>query len=370
MSTWIGPTNNIYGHKYRCGCRDCQDVRNRYASMRAKLVRQGRGIELVDVEPVKDHLDMLTGLGALASTIQRRIGDYDLSQMMGTIHNRPSPKRMKKKYADAILALTPRDVSVPDPKHDRMSDYVLAKGSARRLQGLSLYGWTPKLISQYSGIPTATLGWIKSERSVNIQVDHFLRLREATSIMLAKPAPVTQAAKRTQNHAAKMGYVNLFDWNDIDDPVDEPTATQTPKGEELVDEMFLNALVEGVTTYDPKRDGQLNDSEKFRLAELVVHAEPQFVQYERTDSEDLRLRQVTPDERYSSILGVTRSVGYKWVRRVDGYVKTRQPAQPIKREERKCVTCGEVKNTGAFIDSLRWHTDLTSCKACRSAKLI
>lgn len=163
----------------------------------------------VDSTPVRAHLEYLLSVGMTSSMIARGAGVSKrfVDKTIGGV-----TKTTLRPYAAAILTLTPR----PN-KHQAL---VMGYPTRRRLEALAVRGWSFPAIATESGISPEYLRYIRTGERVSwnlhctvADVYDRLHLRDGGNT-------------RAKNWAAREGFAHPFDWDDIEDFHESPTAPE------------------------------------------------------------------------------------------------------------------------------------------------
>lgn len=116
---------------------------------------------------------------------------------------------------------------------------VPALGTRRRIEGLGFLGYSTSDLSRRAGRHRSWL--LKVTRNEWVQQETAELVAVMFEQLCMRPAPDTDASRRTRARARRAGYVPPLAWDDIDDPDEQPTGWEyvhADRGEiltELVD---------------------------------------------------------------------------------------------------------------------------------------
>ncbi|MGF0118806.1 hypothetical protein ACQFYA_21135 [Promicromonospora sp. Marseille-Q5078] len=140
----------------RCRCRPCADANSVYESDRARRLAYGR-TDLVDAEPVREHVRRLAAAGIGLKTLAQRSGVargslwklmYGVTRPDGT---RVPSRRVRRDTAAAILKVAPTlDVVARGSR-------VHARTTALRVRALVATGWSVPRIAAAAGVDRQAL---------------------------------------------------------------------------------------------------------------------------------------------------------------------------------------------------------------------
>lgn len=209
----------------RCRCRPCCDAASTYNRGLSKRNAYGRS-NLVDADPVRDHIKTLGEAGIGLKTITRHTGINGgvlckLIYGVPETGRRPS-RKIKKTNAAKILALDPRD-----PSLIAGGARIDSTGTSRRLQALVAMGWSQSKLARQLGLtPTNFCPLVNGTRPTTAARaravrDLYDRLWNATPPRQDKGDKV--AYTRARRHAQAHGWAPPLAWDD--DTIDDPAAT-------------------------------------------------------------------------------------------------------------------------------------------------
>lgn len=187
-----------------CRCDACRAANTRYATMRELHPPQ-----LVDSQPIKEHLAQLRAAGVGKRTIARQSGVSQtvINRLIGIDGSKPA-RRVRAATAHKLLAV----------RADQLADgaYIDATGTTRRLQALVAIGHSQTALARRIGWTVANLNVIVLGNRDYVTVDT-ARLVAALYDELSM-TPGTSARARTV--AGKHGWLPPLAWDD--DDIDNP----------------------------------------------------------------------------------------------------------------------------------------------------
>ena len=204
--------------KDRCRCEDCTTA-SRVAEQKRRRARlYGIDAGLVDAQPVRDHLAVLSEAG-IGYKRASELAGVSLTVVQTILYHHPDrpdagpAKRVKRETAEKILAV--------QPLLDHVRDHtpVPSRGAARRIQALVARGWSQAKIAERAGITDQRMRPILDGVPANART---VRAINALYEELWDQAPPESthrdkvAASRARGRAARMGWVPPAAWDDID----------------------------------------------------------------------------------------------------------------------------------------------------------
>lgn len=200
-----------------CRCDVCRDGKSAYERRTAVSRLAGTWQPFVDAQPVREHLMRLgqAGIGYKRAALLAGLS-WSVCQavLYGKGGHAPSA-RIRPATAARLLAV-PVDPALLAP-----SARVPIDGTARRVQALACIGWS--LSAQ-----AARLGWTVQNFAWTVNRREAVEARTAQAVaylfedLSMTPAPGSQSATRTRNHAFRNGWFGPLAWDD--DTIDDPAA--------------------------------------------------------------------------------------------------------------------------------------------------
>lgn len=171
------------------------------------------GPQSVPAETVRPHVLWLKAQG---------LSDSRIAELAGVSRNTVERVKLGRSVwigtdnARRILA-----VLGTDPGPDSM---VPNDGFRRRVEALQLQGWTLGEIGRRLGVNGHVWDRCKYKRMKYSEVQRFIPILErlANETPPLDTAGRRRAAGKARHTAERRGYVNLFGWDDIDDPTEKP----------------------------------------------------------------------------------------------------------------------------------------------------
>jgi hypothetical protein len=231
-----------------CRCLPCCFASSEYDRQLKRRNAYGRS-NLVDAAPARQRVAELMAAGVGLKQIVRQSGVaqgalwklmYGKKRPDGTMT--PS-RRITRANADRLLAMQPGD-----PKLLADGARVDSTGARRRLQALACLGWSINRLAAEASIDRQPLD--QAMRGELITARTARAVDAVYELLWDQPAPARDhrekiAASRARRAAEVAGWSRPQAWDDdtIDDPAAVPSQGET---EELVDELAVDAVLEGV----------------------------------------------------------------------------------------------------------------------------
>lgn len=223
----------------RCRCEPCRKANTAYAQQLRKRRAYGR-IDLVDAQPVREHVEALraAGVGLKSQATATGVHHSQYSRLVyGRSHLNEKPtQRMRSANAKAMLSLTLT-------QYDRLPGRALvpADGTRRRVQALATLGWSVTALARMLGRAPENLHL--SIRSDLVTAATAREVRALYDRLWSTPAPAgedraTRSARSKVIAAARRkGWVPPLAWDDatIDNPDAVPDLGGKP-GDTLVED--------------------------------------------------------------------------------------------------------------------------------------
>lgn len=212
------PPLNITKHGsagYRRGCR-CTDCR---AGVAARERRRYRDRTLG-----RDTRNRTPGVAMQALTKLRQTGmswpDIEAATGIGA-RNLQQLAAGERVY---ITAVTEHAITRALQAETRLAPTtrVPALGAARRIQGLNLLGWNMRDIAREAGVSVDTISRVAHNHTSNLQNAANQAITAATKALVRRRPPEGRYAAGTRTRARQHGWTPLMEWDDIDDPTEQP----------------------------------------------------------------------------------------------------------------------------------------------------
>lgn len=229
----------------KCRCEPCTEAARVYEVQRRRDRLYGIDAGLVDAQPVRDHLAVLSnaGIGYRHAADLAGVSRTAVQTILYHHSSRPGAgpaKRVKAATAQRILSVQP---SLTTLAGGATTD---SRGAARRLQALVARGWSQRRLTTETGVSMSTIASILNGRPAAATT---IKLIAVAYEMLWDQAPPTArhhdrvAAARSRNYAAVRGWAPPAAWDDIDHDAAPQAHTararRIPVGERLDDLDFL-----------------------------------------------------------------------------------------------------------------------------------
>jgi transcriptional regulator with XRE-family HTH domain len=158
----------IHGRRYTynqgCRCAECAAANLAYGRERSRRLAEiewgSKEPELIDAQPVKDHLRRLKRAGLSLVQLAELAGTSEttIKIMLGMKRNRPA-HRVRTELADRILAITKEQL--PE------KGMVPSLGTRRRLQALVAIGYSSYQLAELMGTSASHVGhWMTREERI------------------------------------------------------------------------------------------------------------------------------------------------------------------------------------------------------------
>lgn len=233
---------SLYAYtQHKCRCEPC--VTHHYRHQKRYTVDRAAGrAHLVDAQPLRDHVALLTAAGMSQWDITIAAGWKSRNALACALKaDRVTPKTMSR-----VMAIT-------TPPVTRRNGYVDATGSRRRLQALSVMGYTFRNIAHRLGnLDQSTYVYIANGETATIRRRTAQSIAELYDELWDKPG----ASKRSTCIALRKGYAPPLAWDDdtIDDPGARPTGiagkrVSSKRRAEMVEDFIDTLGTHGGDTY-------------------------------------------------------------------------------------------------------------------------
>lgn len=215
---------------YRRGCRreECRQAERDYARQVARLKAYGRWQPFTDAAPVREHVRglMASGLGAARIAALAGISRGTLSHLLygDPARQLPPSRRIRASAAQQLLAVR--------PCLDNLASMaaVDAAGTRRRLQALTVTGWSGRMLAGLLPMEPSNLNAILRGRPA-VSAATARRARQLYDELWDQPPPERTrgeriSAARARGHAARHHWPPPLAWDD--DTIDDPAARPHP----------------------------------------------------------------------------------------------------------------------------------------------
>lgn len=204
----------------KCRCTPCGRANREDEVKRVRLHAYGRWDNLVDAQPVRDHIAALrdAGMGWKRVAFLAGVSNGAMTKLIYGMNGKAPSRRVRRETADAILGIQP--APAPGVRVD-------STGTKRRLQALVAIGWSIEKLAAASGIDRQRLDGAMRGRQVLL--DTKTRVIALYDELWDQRPPEGDhrariAAERSRNRARANGWLPPAAWDDdtIDDPSSGP----------------------------------------------------------------------------------------------------------------------------------------------------
>lgn len=225
----------------QCRCEPCRTAARRY-NKKLRLEKL-QGIErLVDAQPLRDHVAMLTAAGMSPWSITIAAGWKSRNALASAV----AADRVRPATLARVLSVSP----AIDNRRDR---YVDATASRRRLQALAVTGWPYRVLADHlQPIDPQTVNYIQSGHNTTIRAHTADRVAALYDQLWNVPGP----SPRSSAIAAGKGWTPPMSWDDetIGDPQARPTGIagkriSSKRRAEMVEDFMDTIGTHGGDTY-------------------------------------------------------------------------------------------------------------------------
>lgn len=201
-----------------CRCDPCTTAARVYEQRRRRDRLYGITAGLVDAQPVRDHLAVLSAAG-IGYKRAAKLAGVSVTTVQTILYNHPDrpfsgpAKRVKESTAEKLLAVQPVLELVSD------GTYVPARGAARRIQALVARGWSQAKLADRIGITDQRIGPLL--RGGNATAGTVRSIHQVYEELWDQAPPLAThrdrlAASRARNHAQRSDWAPPAAWDDID----------------------------------------------------------------------------------------------------------------------------------------------------------
>lgn len=191
--------------------------------------------DMLDIGPVREHIRSLQSIGMTASMIERAAGlaTYAVPRLMG------QQMTVRRVVADAVLAV--------DGRATHQQAIVLNVGCRRRLEGLSVFGYSSRVLAKELGVDKSRIYYLRTQLRVSWSQ------HQSVAEMFDRLGP-DGGSDRARKYAARQGWVHPMMWDDIDDPAEVPVS---PADSGSPDPVVVDRLVSGRPTDATREERRL-----------------------------------------------------------------------------------------------------------------
>lgn len=252
----VAPKPGLTGYKnYRCRCAQCTKASADYEVRRTRLIAYGRWDNLVDAEPVRQHIKTVlqpAGLGVDRITELAGLPPASLRQLIWPRRGCKPTQRMRRDRAAAVLAIQPdlravADYTSVDPTETR-----------RKAGALAAIGWS--FAEQARWVGRTPCNYARSLRVDRVTARVAREVDALFEQWAGTPAPDTYRTRRVRKWAREQGFAPPQAWDDhtIADPKARPDlgADHDPH----VDPVLVGEVLYGRAKY-----AALNEAEQAEL---------------------------------------------------------------------------------------------------------
>jgi hypothetical protein len=215
-------TRACYVHDH-CRCYPCGAANSNYAAELNRQTVYGRS-NLVDAEPVREHIRQLMAGGMGRRTIADRAGLSE-SSVVTLLYGRRRPDGTRRPPSRRIRA------DVAQKLHDvrlELAEHALvdSTGTVRRIRALIALGWSQAKLADLLGITPQNF-WFPAAARPRVLSSTARAVRELYDDLSMKHPPEDTpaqraAASRARSYAAARRWVPPLAWDD--DKIDDPAA--------------------------------------------------------------------------------------------------------------------------------------------------
>lgn len=230
----------------RCRCEPCREANTIRERTRNRAKLYGRYDGLVDAEPVREHIRLLSasGVGLKRIAVLTGMGGGVLTKLVygqpredGT--RRPPSARCTPRVRDRILAVQPDDLAP--------CALVDSAGTHRRLQALVVNGWSQCQLAARLGMARSNFGTTMKAARVRRSTADAVRALYEQLWDTAAPEDTHReriAASRARRYAHEAGWVPPLAWDE--DNIDTPVVLiERHLGPREVDEIAVTEAMAG-----------------------------------------------------------------------------------------------------------------------------
>lgn len=203
-----------HGSRHYPGCYECSEASR--ADYRARTqYRQKVGMALVNAAPIRAHVENLLKTGLRYSAIATASG-----VAAGTIAHllNSGSKKIHRDAAQRLLEVSVREAR----SHMGLLDATLTR---RRLQHMSVMGWSQRLMADYTGMSQQSLSQIMSGDNTYVEQPTEKTIAE----FFRAHWQVEGNSVRARNLARRRGWSHIMRWSNPADPKSTVCGDWKPK---------------------------------------------------------------------------------------------------------------------------------------------
>jgi DNA-binding Xre family transcriptional regulator len=199
----------------KCSRRKCGRTLHRKGLCHAHYdaYRKTKPAGRIDIQPVRDHLELLFGAGMT----------YDRVSKLAGVSRRSSIKRAFDPDRKFILAHTAAKLlavpvpAFPTPSRE-LSRWIPSIGTTRRLQSLIAIGYRQVDLQDRLGVSQQTMSSVVNGREKGVRTDFAQNVDALFRELQLNPRGDVKSVRR----AVRRGWVPPMAWENIDDPAETP----------------------------------------------------------------------------------------------------------------------------------------------------
>ena len=228
-----------------CRCWECVFAHNEWD--RARRIRtRDFGPGWVELEPVVRHVRSLRETGATLREIADA-ADVSLPSLSGVLHHKGKTAILAS-LAEKILSTTSPLKQPPERLPE--AAVVSAVGSRRRIQALTVIGWSQGEIAELAGMSIRTVWELSTRDREGVLVRYHLAVSRVYDALWDKEPPAVTVGQRTaikkrRKAAGARGWAPPMAWDDAD--LDDPDATPQiapPGADDIRMEMYRQGMTD------------------------------------------------------------------------------------------------------------------------------
>lgn len=199
-------------------CGRCKFAHKTYQAYVRRQRAYGRWQPFVDADQARTHVLGLRagGTSILRIATQAGVAPSRISYLLYGCGEKPMPAKIRRRFADALLKVT------PEPR------LVSSLGVHRRLTALIALGYSQGCIGGRLGVTQTRVWQLIHHRSAHVEQETHDRVDSLYESLSMTSPPVSTGrekgtATRARRVAAANGWAPPLAWDNIDDPKESPT---------------------------------------------------------------------------------------------------------------------------------------------------